>query len=299
MLATSASVRCIWPVASRLGEGPLWSQREQALYWTDILGCQLHRYTPESDESHSWVFHEYICAVAERERADSAGALIVTLRSGFAFFDTVHSTLTRLHDPEPELPGNRFNDGKVDACGRFWAGTMDFNCQEPTGSLYRFDADLSCTRVEGGYAVSNGPAWSLDGRTMYHNDTAACRVYAYDFDAKTGVVANRRLFLQLEASDGYPDGMTTDAQGGLWVAYFGGGKVVRYLADGTPERSIELPVSDVTSCTFGGRGLRTLFITTAMEGLDEVALERQPLAGGLFSIEMQDIHGLPANRFAG
>jgi sugar lactone lactonase YvrE len=134
---------------------------------------------------------------------------------------------------------------------------------------------------------------------MYHNDTAIGRVYAYDFDVRTGGPANRRLFVQIDADDGYPDGMTTDAQGGLWIARFGGGKVVRYLADGTAERSIELPVSNVTSCTFGGRGLRTLFITTATHKLDEAARLQQPLAGGLFSIEIQGIHGLPANRFAG
>jgi xylono-1,5-lactonase len=299
MPASKSSVRCIWPLSARLGEGPLWSEREQALYWTDILGCQLHRYTPESGERRSWVFHEYICAVAERKRADDAGSLIVTLKSGFAYFDTVHSALTRLHDPEPDLPGNRFNDGKVDAGGRFWAGTMDFDCEKPTGSLYRFDADGTCTHIEGGYAVSNGPAWSLDGRTMYHNDTAAGRVYAYDFDVRTGGLANRRLFLQIDESDGYPDGMTTDAQGGLWIAHFGGGKAVRFLADGTAERCIELPVSNVTSCTFGERGLRTLFITTATHKLDEAARQQQPLAGGLFSIEIPGIHGLPANRFAG
>ena len=291
---THAHVDCIWPAAARLGEGALWSAREQSLYWVDILSCRLMRYTPEGKIQRSWQFDEFICALGERE----AGGLIVTLRSGFAFFDPDTGKLTRLHQPEPDRPGNRFNDGKVDALGRFWAGSMDFEKVVPSGALYCYAPDGECTRVEDGYVITNGPAWSADGRTMYHNDTAAGRVHAFDFDPRSGALSNRRLFLQLAPDEGYPDGMTPDAQGGLWLAHFAGGRVSRYLADGRLDRSLLLPTSNVTSCTFGGPGLCTLFITTATEELDDTQRAQQPLAGALFACEFSDgIHGLPAARF--
>lgn len=288
-------LRCLVPAGALLGESPLWSEREQALYWTDIFGCTLHRYTPETGAQHSWPFDEFICAVAERK----SGGLIVTLRSGFAFFDTQTVSLTHLHDPEPGLDNNRFNDGKVDPGGRFWAGTMDIACKAPTGSLYRFDTQRNCVRWESGYAVSNGPAWSVDGATMYHNDTSNGCVYAYDFDVASGEASNRRLFVQIDPVNGYPDGMTVDAQGGLWIAHFSGARVVRFLADGKIERRIDLPTSDVTSCTFGGPGLRTLFITTSTAELSAVQRAKQPLAGGLFACEPEGLHGLPPKLFGG
>jgi sugar lactone lactonase YvrE len=292
-------LHCLWPARALLGEGPLWSEREQALYWTDILGRKLHRYTPESGEQRTWPFDEFICTVAERELRGREGNLIVTLHSGFAFFDTETATLTPLHDPEPTLESNRFNDGKVDPRGRLWAGTMDIACKAPTGSLYRFDTQRNCVRWESGYAVSNGPVWSLDGATMYHNDTVNGGVYAYDFDAETGEASNRRLFLQIDPVNGYPDGMTVDAQGGLWIAHFSGARVVRFLADGSIDRRIDLPTSDVTSCTFGGPGLRTLFITTSTAELSEEQRAKQPLAGSLFACEPEGLHGVPARKYGG
>jgi xylono-1,5-lactonase len=294
-MSTQTVTRCVLPERARLGEGPLWSGREQALYWVDILGQQVHRYAPASNVYRHWRFDDYVGAVAERER----GGLIMTLRAGFAFFDPASGVLEHLENPEPGLAQNRFNDGKVDPLGRFWAGTMDYHGEKPTGSLYRFDPDLSCTRIESGYAVSNGPVWSIDGRTMYHNDTALRRVYAYDFDLESGAVANRRLFLEFQTGDGFPDGMTVDAQGGLWIAHYGAGKVTRFLADGTVDRVVRVPTTNVTSCAFGGYELRTLFITTALEGLSVEQRENEPLAGALFACEPAGVSGLPAERFKG
>ncbi|MES2536690.1 MAG: SMP-30/gluconolactonase/LRE family protein [Pseudomonadota bacterium] len=287
--------QCVWNAHAALGEGPLWSVREQALYWVDILNHRLHRLAPLRQEQKSWQFDEEISAVAER--AHHPG-LIVTLRHGFAFFDPATGHLERLTAPEAHLPANRFNDGKCDRQGRLWAGTMDFGCQQPSGALYRLTADLACTEMDAGYVVTNGPAWSADQRTMYHNDSVNGRVYTFDFDQERGALSNKRVFLQFSEEDGSPDGMTTDAEGGLWIARWGAGKVTRHDAAGKVMQTIVLPCSQVTSCTFGGPALKTLYITTAATGLSASQLEREPLAGGLFLIE-PGVAGLPANVFGG
>jgi D-xylonolactonase len=284
--------QCVWDAHAALGEGPLWSMREQALYWVDILNHRLHRYGPQQQQS-TWQFNEEISAVAER--TDHPG-LIVTLRHGFAYFDPATEKLERLVTPEEHLPSNRFNDGKCDGAGRFWAGTMDFACRQPTGSLYRLLPDLSFTAIDSGYAVTNGPAWSLDQTVMYHNDSVNGRVYAFDFDVESGEAINKRLFLQFGADEGSPDGMTTDSEGGLWIAHWGTSKLTRRDAIGQLLQTIELPCSQITSCTFGGPDLSTLYITSAATGLTEQQLQREPLAGGLFAIDMT-VPGLPAGVF--
>lgn len=283
---------CVWDAHAELGEGPLWSMKEQALYWVDILGRHLYRYS-SSEPQRTWDFDDEISAVAER--ADTAG-LIVTLRSGFAFFDPETGELERLVHPEPHLKANRFNDGKCDRRGRFWAGTMDFNGKQPTGSLYRLEHDLSHQRMETGYAVTNGPAWSADYKTMYFNDSVNGHVYAFDFDIETGELRNKRLFLAFPKEEGVPDGMTTDAEGGLWIAHWGASKVTRHDAQGNVLQAVPLPCSHVTSCAFGGPGLTTMFITTASTGLSDEQRQREPLAGGLFAVD-PGVVGVPANVF--
>ena len=285
---------CVWDAKAELGEGPLWSVKEQALYWVDILNRRLHRYSPWQGQ-RSWQFDQEISAVAEREKADG---LVVTLRHGFAFFNPATERLTPLVEPEAHLPGNRFNDGKCDRHGRFWAGTVEFGCQLEAGSLYRLSPDLSCAKMDSGYVVTNGPAWSADYTTMYHNDSARGWVYAFDFDAESGNLSNRRLFLQFSQEEGSPDGMATDAEGGLWIAHWGASRLTRHDADGTVLKTIELPCSQITSCAFGGPNFTTLYITSARVGLSAQQLEREPLAGGLFAVD-SDVAGLPANLFHG
>ena len=290
--------RCIQAAGASLGEGLMWSVREQALYWLDILEKRLFRLDPATGEQDQWRFDEEISALAERENAPG---LIVTLRRGFAFFDPAKSEAGPqwLHRPEPALLTNRFNDGKCDARGRFWGGTMDFDCVAPSGALYRFDPDGQCTQHDSGFAVTNGPTWSLDGRTMYFNDTAQGGIHAYDFDPEQGTLAHRRLWLRFGRRDGLPDGMTTDAAGRLWIAHWAGSCVsCHHPLSGEELGRIALPVSQVTNCTFGGPDLRTLYITSARTGLDEARLAAEPLAGGLFAVEV-DSPGLPAFRFGG
>jgi D-xylonolactonase len=286
--------QCVWDARAALGEGPLWSMREQALYWVDILNHRLHRYGPQQQKA-TWQFDEEISAVAER--ADRPG-LIVTLRHGFAFFDPATEKLERLLEPEQHLPGNRFNDGKCDRAGRFWAGTMDFGVERPTGSLYRLSPDLRLETIDTGYVVTNGPTWSIDQKIMYYNDTVNGRVHAFDFDLNSGEARNKRLFLQLTPEEGKPDGMTTDAEGGIWLAQWGASKVTRRDAIGQVLQTIDLPCSQITSCAFGGPNLSTLYITSAAVGLSDAQLKREPLAGGLFAIELM-IPGVPADVFHG
>jgi xylono-1,5-lactonase len=297
---TFGAAQAVWPAGATLGEGACWSAREQALYWVDILEGRLFRYTPASERREQWQLEpgETISAVAERAHAPG---LVVTLRRGFAYFDPATGALERLDTPEPERAGNRFNDGKCDAGGRFWGGTMDFACAAPTGAWYRFDAPGRCTRVfDAGVPVTNGPTWSADGRTLYLNDTVNRTVWASAFDPDAGVLTGGlRVFLRFTAADGYPDGMTTDADGRLWICHWGGACVTCHDAGSGAELArLALPTSHITNAAFGGPDLRTLFVTSACVDLTPAQRAEQPLAGALFAVET-GVTGRPAHCFAG
>ena len=287
------AIECIWPVGASLGEGPVWDEGERALYFVDIKRPAVYRFDPRSGDRQSWPMPEPIGCIARRRR----GGFVAGLKSGFAFLDLGRGTIERIGNPDPGHRDNRFNDGKCDTHGRFWAGTMDDRERSPTGWLYRLDADLSWRRMDGGYVVTNGPAFSPDGRIIYHTDTTGRTVYAFDVDAD-GVLANKRIFVRFAADDGYPDGMTIDADGHLWVAHWGGWRLTRFAPHGAVDRVVALPVAQVTSCAFGGPGFETLFVTTASIGLDEAARGAQPLAGGLFALR-PGVRGLAAHAFLG
>lgn len=289
-----SEVRCIWPAARSLGEGPVWHEGEGALYWVDIEQPAILRFDQATGRTAIIEVPERIGCIAFRQ----GGGLIAGLQSGFAHVNLEPFHISPIVDPEATLPGNRFNDGKCDASGNFWAGTMDIDMQEPTGTLYRLNPAGQAQAMDAGYGVTNGPAWSPDGSILYHNDSKARCIYAFDCDVHAGTIDNKRCFLELSEADGFPDGLTVDRDGFIWLAHWGGSRVTRFTPEGGVDRVIPMPVSQVTSCAFGGPDLRTLYITSARVGLDDATLAREPLAGGLFAIEV-DATGLPANRFAG
>ncbi len=271
-----------------LGEGPLWSARENALYWVDILGQRLNRLSLADDRVKSWDMPEPIGWVIERERAPG---FIAGFRSGIAYLSLDPLRITPLASPEPDRPGNRFNDAKADAVGRIWAGTMPMDGALPTGALYRLDPDGAISRVDDGYTIANGPAISPDGHWLYHTDTKLRTVFRYALrdDASLGP---RGTFIRFENGWGFPDGMTFDAEGGLWIAHWGTGCVGRFDGLGKRERVIALPASQITSCAFAGSDLDRLFVTSAALGVDE------PAGGALFEVD-PGCRGLPTCRFGG
>ena len=287
-------IRCVVESHNKLGEVPVWDVEEQALYWIDIENALLQRLKPASGEVKSWTLPERICALALRR----SGGLIVALASGIAFFDPATGAIERVAAPEAHLPQNRFNDGKCDRRGRFWAGTMDDRLSERTAALYRFDPDRSCRRMESGIGISNSLAWSPDNRVFYFADTLQRLIFAYDFDIETGTISNRRVFADMAGQPGDPDGSTIDAEGFLWNAQWDGWRLVRYAPDGRIDRVVELPVQKPTSCMFGGPDLRMLYVTSAVWDLNDDALDRQPWAGGLLALDV-GVAGLPEPRFAG
>ena len=273
---------------SLLGEGPLWSARDNAVYWVDILGQRLQRLSLGNDSVTSWDMPEPIGWVIERQ---TAPGFIAGFASGFAELTLEPLTIKPIGNPEPDLPGNRMNDAKADPHGRIWAGTMAADCKGMCGSLYRLDPDCSWEKVDGPYGVANGPAISADGRTLFHTDSARGEIYHFSVYGD-GSLGRRELFVRFERGWGAPDGMTLDADGGLWVAHWGGGRVSRFMPDGQLDRSISLPASQITSCTFAGPNLDRMFVTSAADGVGEAE------AGMLFEVD-PGCRGLPTLMFAG
>lgn len=281
----------VWTGRAVLGEGPLWSPLLKRVLFVDIRGGRLHSWSPEDNSTQSWPFPEGPCWIIER--ADGDG-FILGLKQSIRHlrFDASGEPVIAadLDAPETDRPGNRFNDGKADAHGHVFFGSMDDAEVEPLGSLYRLDPDGRVTAVDTGYVVSNGPAVSADGKTLYHTDSAARTIYAFDL-AADGSLSGKRVHIRFTEADGYPDGMTVDAEGGLWVAHWDGSRVSRFHPDGSLDRAIAVPCSRVTSCVFFGPDLDRMAITSAAHERPD-----EPLAGSLFVVD-PGVRGLPAGRF--
>lgn len=272
-----------------LGEGPLWSPRRNSLFWVDIPGQKIHSLRLSDELISSWTVPEPISWIVER--SENPG-FVVGLRSGFALLSLESFHIEPLGSPEPNRPQNRLNDASVDRFGRIWAGSMDMNASQATGALYRFDPDHTWSRIDDGYLVTNGPTFSLDHRILFHSDTGRRRIYAFDLEPD-GTCVNRRVWLDFPEEWGYPDGMTTDAEGYIWIAHWGGARISRFSPDASLDRSISMPATNITSIAFAGDDLRRMFVTSAMTGREE-----EPAAGALFEVD-SGIRGLPPLHFAG
>ncbi|WP_339201025.1 SMP-30/gluconolactonase/LRE family protein [Paenibacillus sp. FSL P2-0322] len=263
---------------AKLGEGPSWDQRFQRLFWVDIEGFQLHIYDPSTCTDRTIEVGEHIGAVVPYLK----NKVIVALISGLYCLDIETGAKVLIHDPEEGKLGNRFNDGKCDPTGRFLAGTMSLNGEHAQGALYSLSTKGNVSLLVDKASISNGLAWSADHRTMYYIDTPTLEVVSFDYDVAQGTIRNKQLVARLDESEGYPDGMTIDAEGMLWVARWGGKRVSRiHPAHGEVIAEASLPVNCVTSCAFGGEHLDELYITTAQDN-DSA---NQPLAGGLFMVK--------------
>jgi L-arabinonolactonase len=285
------------PSQNQLGEGPTWSVDEQALYWVDIYGKRIERLDIETGQRRTFHLPYQVGAVVFRQK----GGFVLAADQGFAFWDGSSENVQSLSNPEQGKPLYRFNDGKVDPGGRFWAGTMydgpELN-PRPTGSLYRLDPDGLITVKETGVLISNGIGWSPDQRTMYYTDSIRKTIYSYDYDVFTGEIANRKVFIHTVDEPGVPDGLTVDSEGFIWSARWNGWKVIRYDPAGKPEREIKVPTACPSSVMFGGRDLKDLYITSAWKELTAEERNFQPLAGNLFMVRVE-AQGLPEFKFAG
>ena len=300
MNEVDADVQVAVASPSLLGESPLWHPVEQVLYHCDIPGHTLNRFDPASSAHAHWRFDTDVACCAPM----LDGALLLAMRDGLWRFDPATGQRSALAEPPYDMATERFNDGKCDPRGRFWVGTIYEPRDPPNAALYRF-SDGVLTRQADRITVSNGLAWSPDGRTMYWSDTQAHSVYAFDFDPASGGLSQRRVFANfaakqpgesLDAYGGRPDGAAVDVEGCYWVAMFEGQRLLRLSPDGALLREVRLPVRCPTMPCFGGADLKTLYITTARENRPVAELAAQPLAGCVLSLRV-DVPGLPANIF--
>jgi L-arabinonolactonase len=283
-----------------LGEGIIWNDRTQRLFWTDIERRQLWSLRPNRGSMRGavqqWPLPERLCCMALTGDDDR---LLLGLASGLSFFDLVSGELTRICDIESDIPSTRLNDGRVDRQGRFVFGmyNQDENPKPPVGSFYRVDHDLSVERLPlGGVAIANSICFSPDGRTMYYCDSATGEIRCCDYDPDSGAVSNLRTFAAADAAPSGPDGSTVDAEGHVWNARWGAGKVVRFAPDGRVVQTLELPAAQPSCPAFGGAHLDVLYVTTAAVGLPPETLAAAPASGGLFA-HRPGVRGLPEARF--
>jgi len=278
------TVRNVWSLGATLGEGPVWDARDAALWFVDIKQNRVHRFDPVSGETRSFDAPGQVGWVLPA--AD--GGFLAGLQTGLHRFDPESGAFTLLTAVEPDRPGNRLNDATVAADGAVWFGSMDDGETDVTGQVHRFHAGTLTTSTIPPVVITNGPAVSPDGGTLYHVDTLGHTIHAVPVDGAT--TGTPRLFATIDAADGYPDGVTVDAEGGVWVGLWGGWSARRYAPDGTLDRIVRFPVANITKVAFGGDDLRTGFATSASKGLSDEDRADQPEAGSLFAFDV-DVPG--------
>lgn len=290
------AAECVLRRNDALGEVPLWCGKTSTLWWVDVKAPAIQSYDPASGAHRRY---ELPGRTAGSWGFRSRGGMVLAMQDGLYSFEPETGACGRLVAVESAEEGHRLNDGRCDRRGRFWVGSMhETDREKPRGSFYRIDAQLAATRAFGCFMVPNSVAFSPDDRSMYFADTHAHRIWVFDFDLDAGGLSNQRLFKDLSAQQGLPDGSTVDVDGGLWNAEYRGSRVVRYTPQGRIDRVVELPVSQPTSCAFGGSNLDTLYITTAAQKLTPQQLAREPEAGSLFAVR-PGTQGLPEPHFAG
>lgn len=277
-----------------LGEGPVWDFRKKTICWVDILNGLIHEYNPANHLHQTVSVNQMLGAIAVCKN----GYFIAAMKNGFGFINRNSGEVSMISNPEPDLPGNRFNDGKCCPGGRFWAGTMSHTDEPEKGSFYLLDKNLSVTKKMQRVSISNGMTWSLDHSVFYYIDTPTFTVAAYDFDVVNAKITNKRIAIHIPDSEGSPDGMTIDSEGMLWIAHWDGWQITRWNPlSGKKLMSIHFPIARVTSCCFGGENFQDLYITSARTGLTPAQLHDQPLAGSLFVIRNIGYKGLPLFEF--
>lgn len=299
-----ADIKLLVDCRNHLGEGPVWDAREQRLYWVDSTACEIWSCKEDGSDPRTFYVPTFIGSIALRE----SGGAVLAAADGFSFYDFATQEVTPIANPLADTPGYRFNDGKVDRAGRFFAGTMgnDFDPadvsipREPgnQGSLYRLDPDLTVTEIDTGMICSNGPCWSADNSTFYFGDSEHKVIWAYDYDLGSGCATNKRVHISDQNHARTVDGATVDSEGFLWSAKVLGGRIIRYAPDGSIDRELDVPVRNVTSLTFGGRTMDTLYFTSMSKPVRGVPNTQQG-AGGLFAVHGLGVKGIPEPRFAG
>ena len=286
--------RCVLNIGAGLAEGPCWWAEKQVLLWVDIEASRIGLFDPQTGRNNFLHLPAHVGAVVPT----SAGDLLLATATGFLRLDPSTEAVTLLSDPEADRPGNRFNDGKCDPWGRFWAGTMAYDFEPLAGALWRVNADFSCVRQRQGFTISNGLAWSQDRGTLYVIDSPTLNVLAFPLTNSGEIAGEPSICVHIpEDWDAVPDGMCIDAEGMLWIALFGGGCVTRWdPVSGQRLERLALPCRQVTSCCFGGPHLDQLFMTTARREMDAAAIKAEPLAGGLFQADV-GVKGVPADCF--
>jgi sugar lactone lactonase YvrE len=293
-MADSAAWQVAVESGDLIGEGPVWDGSQASLLWTDITGRRIHRLDPATGRVWTRSLEQMAGAVLPR----ASEGLALCLQDGVYLTDSDEGPLRLLTLVEPDDEVTRLNDVKTDRTGRLWGGTMAIDARPGAGAFYRITAAGEVAAIARPTTISNGIEWSPDGSLMYYIDTATGRMDVFDFDLAAGTAVNRRPFIEFEESLGVPDGMTRDAEGCLWVAFYDGWAVRRFTPAGKLDRTIALPAARTTSCAFGGPDLSDLYVTSARDGLDALRLAEQPLAGALFVVR-PGVTGLPTTPFAG